>query len=223
MAVAVGYIGNIKSPPVWAGDFGGREHIMPFPAKVDASAFTDAGAIVVTVGANAAQNATSITIAALAYPFSPAQALIAGAGQIIPAGTVLYFGGAKVATLTADANLGDTTLTVAALPTALVTGDVARFVRYGTVFIPSGTLVGRTYTERDAGTAFGVADVATPDDEIFLTVFDVTDARTNNDIELYRPGSLVKENYLPNYAVNSQVANYLIQIRKIYRCIKGAD
>lgn len=194
------FIGNIKSAPVWAGDFGGREHVMPFPAKVDASQFTDGAGITVTVGGIANTSATSVTVTALTLPLSPVNTLI-GQGQglvLIPSGTVLDFGGQKFARLTADAKLGDTTLTVAALVTALAVGDVATYSKYGTEFIASGTLIGRTLAERDANTAFGAAAVT--DDEIYLSLFDISDAKNNDDVELYRHGSLVKENYLPNYS-----------------------
>jgi hypothetical protein len=197
------FYGNIKSPPVWAGDFGGREHVMPFPAKIDASQFTDGAGITVTLSAGASGSATSLTVTALTLPQTPVNTLI-GTSQglvLIPSGTVLDFGGQKFARLTADAKLGDTTLTVAALVTALSSGDSAVYSKYGTEYIPSGTVVGRTYVERDANTAFGAAAVT--DDEIYLSLFDVTDAKNNDDVELYRHGSLVKENYLPNYTTLS--------------------
>jgi hypothetical protein len=205
MTQRVTFNGNIRSAPVWAGDFGGREHIMPFPAKLNAALFPDSNGAVVTVDtAGAAQGATSIPITALApSPFANV-ILAAGSNVLIPAGTTLDFGGAKFARLTADAANGATSLTVAALPTALVAGDKASFNRYGTVTIPSGTVIGRTLAERDAGTPFGPA-VAT-DDEIYLTMFDVPDARIENDVELYRHGSLVKENFLPDYASMSTAA-----------------
>lgn len=88
-------------------------------------------AVVVTLGANAAQNATTLTVAALT-----------GA---IPTGTTLDFGGAKFARLTADAAAGATTLTVAAIPTALVSGDTATYVGpNGKRVLPAGTAVGET-------------------------------------------------------------------------------
>jgi hypothetical protein len=49
--------------------------------------------------------------------------------------------------------------------------------------IASGTLLGRTYAERDAKTGFGPA--AATDDEIYLLAFDVTDAVFLPDCELY--------------------------------------
>jgi hypothetical protein len=140
---------------------------------------------------------------------------------------VLYFGGAKVATLTADAIIGATTLTVAALPTALVSTDTATYSVYGIEAIRSGTFVGRTYTERDAFTAFGPA--ATSDDELFLVAFDNPNARNNADIELVRHNSVVAENLLPDYGTglllgtSASPTALLTKLRTLYRCIQGAQ
>jgi hypothetical protein len=205
MATArMNFIGNIKSPPVWAADFGGREHIELFPAKIDASAFVDEGGIKVTAAATSA-DATSITVTALALPINPLNNNLGVGNVLIPKGTTLHFGGKKFATLTADAVLGATSLTVSAIPTAIDVGDVAYYSKHGTKYIKSGKLVGRTLAERDAGTAFGPAAVT--DDEIFLTLFDVADANVSDDIELYRHRSTVKENYLPDYTTLSTAAD----------------
>lgn len=194
---------------------------MPYPAQIDATQFADALGIQAVLTANAAQGATTLAVTALFSALSYNQILAAAGSPYIPKGSVLNFGGAKFATLAADAAIGATSLSVVATPTAMVTGDKATWSRYGRIFIPSGTLIGRTFAMRDANTPFRPADTTTPDDEIFLTYFDVVDAVNNNDVELYRPGSLVKENYLPNYA--NFVTNDLTQLRKLYRCIKGVD
>lgn len=202
----VQFFGNFRSAPVWAGDFGGREHILAAPAKIDASAFSDAGAVVVTVGAaGALANATTLPVDAIAPAGNPSTTLISGGTTLIPAGTTLYFGGEKIAVTTADAAIGATSLSVAALPNALVDNDTARYSRYGAIFVPSGTPIGRTYAERAANTAFGPAAVT--DDEIYLSMFDVVDARVQNDVELYRHGSIVKETFLPDYSTLAVTAN----------------
>lgn len=85
--------------------------------------------------------------------------------------------------------------------------------------VPSGTAIGRTLAERDAGAGFGPA--AATDDEIYLTAFDVTDAARNPDVELYRPGRVVKENYLPGWA--DLAAELKTAIRERYTCTLGAD
>ncbi len=197
----VKHYGNTRTQPVWADDFLDRDHVMPFPAKVDPAQFSDQAGVIATVGVSgAAQDATSIPVAALAPSLFASTVLIAQGNVLIPAGTVLYFGASKkFAKLTADAVYGATSLTVQALPTALVSGDVATYSRYGTLSIPSGTVVGRTYAERDANTAFGPGVVT--DDELFLSVYDIANANEEPDVELYRPGSVVKQNYLPGYTL----------------------
>lgn len=83
--------------------------------------------------------------------------------------------------------------------------------------VPNGTLLGRTFAERDAGTAFGLA--VDTDDEFFIVAFDVTDALNNNDVELYRPGMLVKENFLPGWPGLSSALK--AKVRAVYRTTKG--
>lgn len=214
---------NQRSGPVWLKDWANREHLALFPAKLVAGAFTDAAAVVVTVGAaGAAQGATTLPVDALAVPGFPNVITPAVGGTLIPAGTVLYFGGEKIATLTADAAIGATSLTVAALPNALVDNDVARYSRYGRIYVPSGTLVGRTYTERGNSVGFGPADLdAGPDDEIFIVAFDVEDVNTNNDVELVRNGERIAENYLPNYSTLDATALALLRGR--YQTFIGVD
>lgn len=202
----VQFFGNTRSSPVWMGDFASRDHILPVPARIDPAQFSDQLGAQITVDvAGAAGNATSIPVLALAPSTTAAATLISAGNVLIPSGTTLNFGGKKFATLTADAKAADTSLTVAAIPTALVSGDVASYSPFGTEFIPSGTAIGRTYAERDANTAYGPAAIT--DDEIWLIAYDVPDARNNPDCELYRHASLVKENFLPNYTTNSTAGN----------------
>lgn len=217
--------GNLRAQPRWLAEFTARDqNLMAMPALLDPSAFNDYASIVITVGANAAIGATAITIAALEQGPGYVDDVALSAGNVVlRSGTVLSFGGAKFARLTADAIVGATSLTVAAIPTALVTGDVARYNPLGSdvKYLPSGLLVGRTIVERDAGTAFGVADVVTPDDEIFLTRFDVADANTDSGIELVKHHTTIKENYLPDWsAYTSGMKTWL---RANYNCIVGVD
>ena len=128
----VEFIGKQETSPRWQGDFGGREHVMPFPAMLDAAQFA--------------------------------------------------------------ANAG------------------------GKKYVPSGTLVGRTLAERDAGAGFGPATVAT-DDEIYLTHRDVADAADSAETEVYRHGKVVKENYLPGF--DALAAEVKAKIRALYACVKG--
>jgi hypothetical protein len=198
MAQMQNNVSPLVGTPRWAADFLEQEiSVIHFPAKCDPAQFIDKDAVLITVSAIAAQNATSFSIAS-ALTFT-------GGYTKIPAGTVLYFGGQKVATLTADYT-GGTTFTVAALPTALAVGDFFWYKPAGTrVAIPSGTLMGRTYAERDAGTNFGPATLT--DDEVFLTLYDVMDASIGNNVEFYKPGQTVKENYLPSYSDGRNVSS----------------
>lgn len=195
--------------PAWAGDYFSREHVVPGGAKLDASQFLAAdGTKAVVAAAGAAGDATSI----------PLKTALVNA---IPNGTSLDFGGKKFARLTAAAAKGATTLTVAALPTALVEDDTATYAGTGTKkkLVPSGTVIGRTLAERDAKTGYGPADPA--DDEIYILVFDVTDAENNPDADLYRWGSLVKETFLPDWS--NLDAGVQDAIRANYHCTIGAD
>lgn len=199
------FFGNTLQAPRWAADYLDREHLEPWAGKIDPSQFSDSAGIPVTVTASAIATATSITVAALAPSLYPATALIASGNVLLKSGTVLDFGGGKFARLTADALVGATTLTVAALPTALVGNETTTYTPFGSETIPSGTIVGRTWAERDSGTAFGPG--ATTDDEFFLVAFDVVNARVDNDIVLYRHHSRVKENYLPGYTTLNAAGN----------------
>jgi hypothetical protein len=192
--------------PAWIGDWLDREHLVPGGAKVDGSQFPLPDAVTAVVGvAGAAQNATSVPVAALSGP--------------IPSGTILYFSGVKYARLTTAAAAGATTLAVSALPTALVSTDAATYAGVGKKVVAAGTLIGRTFTERAAGTAFGPA--ADSDDEMFLVAFDAQDPDTDGDVELYRHGSLVKENFLPNFAALTTAQ--LAYVRAHYQTTRGAN
>lgn len=197
---------NTQTGAAWAGDFFDREHLMPGGAKVDAAQFNADGAVVVTVGlAGAAQGATTVPVAALS-----------GA---IPSGTVLRFSADEFATLSAAAAAGATSLTVEALVNALESADTATYQgTIGRAPIVSGTLIGRTYAERDASTSFGPAGDS--DDEVYFVAFDVTDALQVNDVELYRPGSIVKENLLPVFSALSSTLK--AKVRAAYHCTTGA-
>ena len=90
----------------------------------------------------------------------------------------------------------------------------------GRLPIPSGTVVGRTITQRDANTGFHFATET--DIEYYLTADDVTDAIVLDDVELARPykGVVVKENLLPIPLPSLSVA-VQAAIRARYDCVKG--
>ncbi len=89
----------------------------------------------------------------------------------------------------------------------------------GRKVIPSGTILGRTLAERDASTGFG--PYAALDDEVYINYFEVTDALALDDVEMYRPGSQVKENFLPGWA--GLAAGTKTKIRAVYICTLGAE
>lgn len=182
---------NQLTSPEWLADAIEPFMLVPAGGRVDISQFYAQDSVLVTVGAIANQNATSITVSALS-----------GA---IPSGTVLYFGGAKVATLTAAAAAGATTLTVAALPTALAVADSARYAGVKTRAIPSGTVLGRTQAELEAGTGYG--PFAHNDDEIYIVPFENHDIDKSPDVALLRPGALIYENFLPDWSTLNVAAD----------------
>ena len=203
---------NLVGSPRWAADFINPQSraLAPFPARVDPSQFVDDQAITVQLTAAAAQGATAIVISSITLPLNV---------KFIPAGTALYFGGAKIAILseqytnenwnTNQPSTSDVNMNVEALPTALAGTESAVWEPYPSrCQINSGTLVSRTYAQRDAGAAFHPA-VAT-DDEFYLLAFDILDANMRADAHLVRSGIAfgVKENYLPQWAsLNTPLAN----------------
>lgn len=172
------------SSPAWASDFRGRDHLVPGGARIDPAQFHAPDAVQVVADGNAAASATSISCDALSGP--------------IPSGTLLDFGAGKYAKLTAAAAAAATSISVEALPAQIDDNDAAWYAGVEKKSIPSGTVIGRTFAERGTGDAFGPADAS--DDEIYLTAFAVTDADINANVELYRPGSVVKENFLPGWS-----------------------
>lgn len=198
---------NVASGPRWLAD-NISDSILPMPAKVDPSQFPDALAVKVVSTGIVAQGATAIPVTA-----------ISGA---IPKGTTLDFGGAKFARTTADVAAGAVSIPVAAIPTALAANDTAYYSKYGRKSLPGGTLIGRTFAERDASTPYGPA--VDTDDEIFITVFDVPNLESaDNEVELTRHFAVIKENYLPDWATISADANLLAKLRALYQTEKGVD
>ena len=185
----------------WRQDELGREHVLEEGGRLVASAFPRLGQFTVTVGAGGAALATtSVPVTALGGP--------------LPTGTILDFNGTgEFVKLTAPASEGATTLTVEALDQALEAGDTAVYAPAGARrFVPSGTLVGRTYAERDSGAGFG--PFAAGDNEVYLLVHDVFDADVDPEVTFYRHGSLVAERYLPTGVP-------LAEVRSRYQTVVG--
>lgn len=194
----------------WAGDNFDPQYLIRGGAKLDPTQFAVPDAVTAVVGAaGAIATATSVPVAALAGP--------------IPNGTLLDFtGSGKFAKLTAAAAAGATSLTVEALPEALVSGNAATYAGVLTrKIVPSGTIVGRTRAERAANTGFGPAGDA--DEEFAIVAFTAYDIAVNDDVTLVRPfsGFTVKENYLPGFA--SLSATVLAALRARYFTTIGRD
>lgn len=191
------------SAPRWAGDFGSRDYVLPGGVKLRPEQFTPADAVTLVVGAaGAALNATSVPVAATT--------------AFIPAYTTLFFSATKVVTTTADTPTGSVALTVEAIPVALVSGDTAFYAGKGQKRVLSGTVVGRTLAERDASQGYGPAADTDDVSEIFLLMWDVDDVDRVDEGELYRPGGVVYENFLPAFAGAS--ATIKAALRSRYQC-----
>lgn len=199
--------GNQIGTPAWAGDFvGGRDAVMATPGRISLAAFIGLATVAVQINGAVLAGVTTIVVDAIAAP--------------IPVGSVIAFPvvGTSVVT-TARAETGATTIYIKPLPANLADNSVGTYVKTGGVFIPSGTAVGRTIAERDANAEWGPA--ADADDEVRLLAFDVIDATQLADCELYRPGRMVKENFLPNIGTLS--ATVKTKLRATYVCTIGVD
>lgn len=179
--------------PNWLNEQLHSELMIPGGAKLVPTAFPVNDGTKVKLTAAAAAAATSITVEALE--------------NAVPTGTMLRFAAGKFAYTTATAAKGATAITVEALPVALAIGDTGYT---GTKrFVQQGTLIGRTYAERDAGTGFG--PWASGDDEVYLTVFDIIDTAEIDDVDLLRRNVLIKENWIPDWATLSAGAKAAIR------------
>lgn len=154
------------------------------------------------VTADAAAGATSLTVAALPTALAGAET------ATVPSSSI-------VAKTTANAIATATSLTVEALAEPILTGDVATYAGAGVKKkrIPSGTLIGRTYTERDAGTGFG--PWATSDDDVFVVAFEITDAVNRPEVELVAHGTKIYENALPGWT--GSTSQFKAAVRAAYQ------
>lgn len=177
-----------RTQPNWAGDFLGREALLPGGGRLDAALITAyPGPVTVTLTANAAVGATSLTVTALT--------------AAIPGGTVLNFGlYGKFAVVDRLIAAAAVAVTVLPIDQALVIGDAAIYPGSPRKIVPSGTLVSRTFAQRAAGALFHPA--INTDEEFFLTAHDISDADVNDEVALVRPNKsvVIKENFLPGWA-----------------------
>lgn len=194
--------------PVWAKDYLSREHILG-PFRLDPAQFPREASTVVTLTAQAAVNATTLTVAAL--------------GARVPAGTTLRFNTGQVAYVTADAAAAATAITVSAVEYLIPSGANAEYRASGRAYVRNGTVVGRTFTEANAGTGFGpVADGDVGGaGEAYPLVHDVDDVIDSADFTGYRPGSVIDITHFPGWSGLSAAVQAYIRAR--YVCINGAD
>ncbi|MBE2224847.1 MAG: hypothetical protein IAF02_25120 [Anaerolineae bacterium] len=187
---------NQISSPAWAGDFISRDHLVPGGANVNPELFNAANAVAAAVIGDHNANAVSVNVAPLSGS--------------IPAGAILRVDRPGVfARLATPAAEGDVALNVEPLSALINDGSTAIYEGTGKKVVQSGTAIGRTFDERDGGEAFGLADAG--DEEIYLVAFENPDVERNPVVELYRHGSVVKENFLPNFAslVDSGVIDFI--------------
>ncbi|MEM9486502.1 MAG: hypothetical protein AAGA83_22735 [Cyanobacteria bacterium P01_F01_bin.116] len=190
--------------PEWMAEELTSHNLLPAGTQAEISEFSFADAQALTlVGAATAGSGVTLTINAALK-------------SDINKGVILDFGSGKLATLDQKAVRGTTTLTVT-LAANTVDGDSYPYPgSTGRTVVPSGTLVGRTYAERDAGTGFGIADVAN-DDEIYLVAYQNEYVEQDAGVTLVRHNTLVYENKLPGWA--TMTAAQQAAIRQRYQTI----
>lgn len=197
------------SVPAWAAEELTPTKLMPGGARLDPAQFLAADAQVITLIAGAIASGANRTLT-----------LTAALKFDIPAGYILDFGAGEFCTLTRGATKGATQILGVTVASDLEGGESATFAGVSPRKpIDSGVLVGRTFAERDAGTGFGLATVAS-DEEIFLLAFGVDDANINPDCTLLRHGTLIYEDKLPNWATLTTQERTAIRAR--YQCIRSA-
>lgn len=170
------------SNKAFLGDNGDREHVLAGGMKIDTSAvYNAAGEYIIKLNDNAAaQGDTTITVDALPVA--------------LPDNAQLKFGSVTVQLNGAKA-AGQTSLTVDALGGDIADDTEATYrVDSAHRVLPAGSVLGQTFTEKEAGTAIGPA--ADADDEVFIT-FNEVDLDKESDVDLVRHGTLIKVNFLP--------------------------
>ena len=150
------------------------------------------GSYQIEVTANAAADATSVSVVAIP--------------ENLPVGTVLYFAADKVIRLTAPAVKGATALTVEALVTALADGDLAWVPGAGSKHIFSGTVMCEI-----AATKKVVPRAVRPGSETAVYLIE-TDADEDSPVAALSGygmlvGAFVNENLLPEATGSPKVIN----------------
>lgn len=180
--------------------------LIPGGAKIVAASFPRVDQVAITLAAGAVTAGSGKTVT-----------FTAGLSGALPAGTILDFGSSEFVTFPTGASAGATSVTDAVVAADLEGGETATYLGIGDRRVESGTLLGRTFTERDAGTGFG--PWALNDDEVYLLAFQIDNALIDNDVTLVRPQTLIKENWLPDWANYS--SDKKTALRKAYQVVRG--
>lgn len=200
-------LGNTLALPQWLAEpsVGARHLIAPFGAKLDPNSFYNRLGVKIQPSGSVAQFATTIPLAVpISTPLPSVVPLSAAGNVLIYTGSVIMFNNGsdgKFAVLSAPAKIGDTSISVLALPTALVATDVALWNTFEQKFVPGGLIIGRTPY---GGTGTGVFEVGDPlvHPEMGLLLYDVVNLTLNNNAEMLKPNAAtsIKINYLFDYA-----------------------
>lgn len=188
---------NSESNPTWAGDFFSRDHLVPGAVLLDVAAFSRADEQDIDLTAVLSVGDTTITVTALT--------------KKIPTGAILRGDNGEYVKLSSAAAVGDTTINIhASLISRLATENLF-YEGSDSLFIPSGTVIGRTFTERASGDAFGPC--ADADEECYVLAFDAWAERGIDFCEgvLYRYGSVVIEDRLPDWSTLSAAVKALLR------------
>lgn len=202
--------------PNWLAEQYSADLLIPGGARVNPAVFPGSDAVRVTATAAAAVDAVAVTVAAVTRF---ANAVPIAVGQVvIPAGSIIDFGAKKLAVVTANVVYGATSIAVRALGTAIAANDVGLFLGLGDRYVPSGTLLGRTFAERDTAALF--EPYADGDEEVYLTLWDSQNLEISNEVDLLRHTTLIKENWLTTFAALTALGKAAVRAR--YQLTIGA-
>lgn len=190
----------------WLGEAANYNTMMPHGAKINPVGIDPIDKVTLTVSGAIAANATKIVLT---------QPLNNSLG--IQSGMTLTFGSTSVIT-SEWTSPASKELLIFPSPGTIADAATYAFPGYGARPIRDGIAVGRTFAERDAGAMFGLADAN--DDEIYLVAFPKPDVIHDNDIDLIRHGTRIRENYLPNFS--TYAAGLQTKLRNSYQMYLAA-
>ncbi|MGG6295289.1 hypothetical protein ACQ4M4_12940 [Leptolyngbya sp. AN02str] len=194
--------------PNWSAEQLTAERLLNAGTQLDIAQFPFSDSVVVTLAAGAVTAGSNKTLA-LTSPLT----------NDIPAGTILDFGSGEFATLSSKAVKGSSSIAGVTLAADLEGGESATYRgTSGQITVASGTLVGRTYAERESGDGFGPATHT--DDEFYIVAFQVERAEIDAGVTLVRHQTLVYEDQLPGWGTAS--ADMKAKVRSLYQTIVSA-